>query len=185
MVSKQAIVETEIAAEQSALRDSADAFKTSAETQGWVSESRGLADFANILFGGASEQTDRAPASYSDKIGAGDEDVDAVFQTIETDARQAATSLTELDVLAGELLLSGEVSRADVISFESALVVAQKSYRSFSEAAGIAGGRGNTGLTGAELALAQLASSIDEARLSADQLASAYADDTPAQTASS
>ncbi|WP_143434624.1 MULTISPECIES: hypothetical protein [Henriciella] len=185
MVSKEAIVETSLASEQSALRESATTFKVNAEAEGWVSESKGLADFANILFGGASEQTDRAPASYGDKIGAGDLAVEEVFRTIETDARQAATSLQQLDLLAEELLLTGKVSRADVISFESALVVAQKSYRSFSEAAGIAGARGNTGLTGAELALVHFASSIDAARLSADQLASAYASGSQGVTASS
>lgn len=185
MVSKEAVIETEMNSEQSALRESADAFKTSAETKGWVTESRGLMDFANILFGGSSEQTDRPATSYAEEIEAASANPAAVFTTIETDARAAANELEALDALATELLSSDGVDRADVISFESALVVAQKSYRSFSEAAGIAGARSDDGIAGAELALAQFATTIDMARKSADQLASAYAEGTSAATANS
>ncbi|MGB3624241.1 MAG: hypothetical protein WA989_00335 [Henriciella sp.] len=185
MVSQEAVIETETNSEQSALRETAEAFKTSAETRGWVTESRGLMDFANILFGGTSEQTDRPTANYAEQIDAASADPASVYTTIETDARSAALELEALDALATDLLASEAVDRSDVISFESALVVAQKSYRSFSEAAGIAGARSSDGLAGAELALAQFATTIDMARNSADQLASAYADGKAAETASS
>ncbi|MEQ9315413.1 MAG: hypothetical protein RLN72_06130 [Henriciella sp.] len=185
MVSQEAVIETETNSEQSALRESAEAFKANAETKGWVTESRGIMDFANILFGGSSEQTDRPAANYAEQIDAANADPAAVFTMIETDARAAATDLQALDELATTLLASAEVDRSDVISFEGALVVAQKSYRSFSEAAGIAGARSDDGLAGAELALAQFATTIDMARNSADQLASAYADDKAAETVNS
>ena len=137
MVSKEAVVETQLAQEQSQLRQSSDAFKSKAEDAGWVSESRGLMDFANILFGG-SEQTDGRPARYAEQIDAAEADLPVVFETIATDARSANEDLIAIDALASALLASGEVSRADVISFETALVTAQKSYRNFAEATGTA-----------------------------------------------
>ena len=179
MVSREAMVETETSVEQSQLRETADAFKTKAENAGWVSESRGLMDFANILFGG-SEQTDRRPANYAEQIDAANADPATIFTQITADAATATSDLAAIDTLASDLLSEGEVSRADVISFETALVTAQKSYRSFSEAAGIAGARGNDGLPAAEAALSNLAASIDSARSSADRLASSYASATPA-----
>lgn len=173
MVSQEAVVETETREDQSEVRQGAEAFETLAETEGWVSQGGGLAGLANMLFG-EEDSGEAAPASYADRVSAKDAKPEAVFSTVAGDAKKAAQSLADLDQLASDLLQSGEVRRADLISFESALVTAQKCYRSFSEATGLAETRGRDGLKYAEVALKDLASVIDTARRSADNMADAY-----------
>ena len=175
MVSKESVVQTEAAANSSLLRESSESFKLVAVEEGWVNESRSLMDFANILFGGESEQTGREVDSYADLINAADGGEATVYSRIEADATRAADDLAVLVYLADECAASGEVMRADLISYESALVVAQKSYRSFAKAAGIAGKSDSEARANAEEALSALAARIDEARLTADKLADAYA----------
>ena len=175
MVSKEAVVESETSANASLLRESSESFKLAAVQEGWVSESRSLMDFANILFGGESEQTGRSPETYAELIASSGGDAEAIYGRIEADATKAADSLSVLQRLAEECAASGEVKRAELISYESALVVAQKSYRSFAKAAGVTGDADSEARAEAEEALAQFASVIDAARQSADRLAEAYA----------
>lgn len=184
MVSKESFVQTEASANSSLLRESSESFKLAAVEQGWVSESRSLMDFANILFGGQSEESDREVHSYAELVEAGDGEVDAVYRRIGADARKASDELAVLVQLAKACAESDEVMRADLISYESALVTAQKSYRSFAKAVGIAGESDSEARAEAEDALAAFAATIDNARVTADDLASAYA--TPgASTAAS
>lgn len=175
VVSRDAVVETGAGAEDSALSQSAAAFTETAKTEGWVSEQRSLMDFANILFGGDSEQTDRSGASYAERIQAAETDATEVFTRVRDDAQQAAQAFEGVQMLASETLRSGDVARADLISFETALVTAQKSYRSFAEATGIAAEQGSDGLEETEAALKDFAAAIDKARGSADDLAEIYA----------
>ncbi len=178
MVSTSTIVETETTQEQSELRLASDNFQKEAETQGWVSESRSLADFASVLFGGKSGEDDGASGTYAQRVSASKGELPAVYKSISADALQAAVELEALDTIAATLLSEGKVAKADLISFESALVVAQKSYRSFAEATGIAQARGENGLEGTDIALARFAAAIDSARKSADTMATAYASGT-------
>ena len=175
MVSQEAVVETGADTQASALGQSADEFTQTAAEEGWVSEQRSLMDFANILFGGDSEQTDRNPASYAERISAAEAEVADVFSTVTADTRNAAEAFSQIQLLSSAALVDGTVTRNDLISFETALVTAQKSHRSFAEATGIAAGRGTQGLGPAEAALADFAAAIDRARGSADKLAEAYA----------
>lgn len=175
MVSKQAIVETELTEQQSEVRERAQAFEAMAADKGWVSQSGGLSGLTDMLFG-ANSDGDAAPArTYAQTIAASAEEPAAIYATVEAHASKAARSLEELDLIATALLESGDVKRADLISFESALVTAQKCYRSFSEATGIVEGDASRARRETEAALRDLASVIDGARLSADQMAAAYA----------
>ena len=176
MVSTDAIVESECSVESSELAEAATAFNTRAEARGWVGEPRGLMDFAKVLLGGGSEDGGTTAGTYADQISAANAPVTDVFQTIIADSNAAQTAFSEVDTLARTLLGSDDVMRSDLIAFERALVTAQKSYRGFSEAAGIAAEREKTGLEAAETALAAYAGTIDAARQTADDLADAYAD---------
>lgn len=174
MVSQEAVVETGATEAQSEVRKSAEAFETLAETEGWVSENGGLAGLAGMLFGDDGDAGEKTASTYAERVSASDGKPAAVFGTVATDAEKAARALEDLDQLASDLLKAGDVRRADLISFESALVTAQKCYRSFSEATGVAEERGRDGLDRAEEALKDLASAIDTARQSADSMADAY-----------
>ena len=174
MVSKQAIVETELTEQQSEVRERAQAFEAMAADKGWVSQSGGLSGLTDMLFG--APDGDAAPArTYAQTIAASAEEPAAIYATVEAHASKAARSLEELDLIATALLESGDVKRADLISFESALVTAQKCYRSFSEATGVVEGDASRARRETEAALRDFASVIDGARLSADQMAAAYA----------
>lgn len=185
MVSKQAIVETELTAQQSEVRERAEAFEAMAADEGWVMQAGGLSGLADMLFGADQSATDVTSQSYAQTIAASAEEPAAIFATVEADAATAARSLQELDLIATALLESGEVQRADLISFESALVTAQKCYRSFAEATGVVEGEASRERRETEAALRVLANVIDGARISADQMAAAYAaNDTTGETLS-
>ena len=176
MVSKQAIVETELTDQQSEVRERAQAFEAMAADEGWVRQAGGLSGLADMLFGAEQSASDASSLSYAQTIAASAEEPAAIYATVEADASAAARSLHELDLIATALLHSGDVQRADLISFESALVTAQKCYRSFAEATGVVEGAASRERRETEAALRLLAGVIDGARLSADQMAAAYAD---------
>ena len=176
MVSQEAVVETGATEAQSEVRKSAEAFETLAETEGWVSENGGLAGLAGMLFGDDGDAGEKTASTYAERVSASDGKPAAVFGTVATDAEKAARALEDLDQLASDLLKAGDVRRADLISFESALVTAQKCYRSFAEATGVVEGAASRERRETEAALRLLAGVIDGARLSADQMAAAYAD---------
>lgn len=176
MVSKQAIVETELTDQQSEVRERAQAFEAMAADEGWVRQAGGLSGLADMLFGAEQSASDASSLSYAQTIAASAEEPAAIYATVEADASAAARSLHELDLIATALLQSGDVQRADLISFESALVTAQKCYRSFAEATGVVEGAASRERRETEAALRLLAGVIDGARLSADQMAAAYAD---------
>ncbi|MAN74592.1 MAG: hypothetical protein CME85_01375 [Henriciella sp.] len=176
MVSKQAIVETEITQNQSEVRQKSEAFETLAQNEGWVSETGGMAGLAHMLFGSDGKQQASSAQTYAEKVAASSGDPAEVYSAVADDATRAAATLGELDRLADTLLDNGNVARIDLISFESALVTAQKSYRNFAEATGLVETRGKDGLPAAEDALRKFARTIDGARASADLMAGAYAD---------
>ncbi|WP_084418184.1 hypothetical protein [Henriciella litoralis] len=177
MVSEQAIVETTATAEQSEMRKTAAEFETLAETEGWVGESRGLAGIASMLFGSKSDNSEPTPVSYSERV-TKDAKAQAVYQTIASDARRATQELSALQAVADDVLATGIVDRADLMSFEGALVTAQKSYRSFAEATGRVEADNKSGAALADAALKDFAAAIDTARKSADTMADVYADES-------
>ncbi len=178
MVSQDALVESEQTVESSALAESAKAFNTRAEAQGWIGEPRGLMDFAKVLFGGENGDTDTKSGTYADRISASEGEPVEVYETISSDTASARRAFTEVGDLAQTLLDEGDVTRSDLINFETALVTAQKCYRGFSEAVGLVAARDRSGLDETETALSAFAAEIDTARKTADKLADAYASDS-------
>ena len=175
MVSRDAVVLNEQTVESSALAESAKAFNTRAEAQGWIGEPRGLMDFAKVLFGGDESGNDTTNGTYAERISASDGEPAVVYEAISSDTASARRAFTEVGNLAQTLLDEGEVSRSDLINFETALVTAQKCYRGFSEAVGLVAARDRSGLAETEAALTAFATEIDAARKTADKLADAYA----------
>ncbi len=97
---------------------------------------------------------------------------------IVSDVKAASTGLDAVTIEARSVLSgSSEAGRADVMSFERALVRAQKSYQSFNTVIGELKARedNDVDLAPAEAALGAFAVSIDDARSTADGLAKKYA----------
>ena len=187
MVSTDSVVESDISAQSKALAESSEAFTTRAEARGWIGASRSWMDIATGIFGGESGD-DAAAGSYAGRVGATEDAPASVFEAIRSDADSALSAFSDVQQQADRLLESGTVERFDITHFEQALVTAQKSYRGFSKATGLAAQRGRTGLKEAEQSLDAFAAAIDTARDTADTLADAYAArdrDTARDTASS
>ena len=139
--------------------------------------------FANRLINGDSEpDVSKDPKDYAARIGAETDSPDIVFARIRTDADAARSGLVEVTGTASGVLesLDSETKRGDVMSYERALVNAQKSHRAFSRAADLAARRAGSVPEETEAALASLANEIDTARDTADILADRYASIAPA-----
>ncbi|MEE9381641.1 MAG: hypothetical protein V3V03_09555 [Hyphomonadaceae bacterium] len=171
-------VTTEVTATQTALRTASDAYCDNTEDKGWVAKTASLFGMARILMNGdAGEKTDAAP-DYASQIGAGTETPSIVFAQIAEDAGSAKSGLVIVNREARALLVDGDensANRTDVMSFERALVNAQKSYRSFAQAADVASQDGTKAPVEIDAALAEFASEIDAARKTANDLADRYA----------
>lgn len=175
MVPDQALIERPATEEQTALRAASDAYCADLADRGWVSGDNGLAGLASIVLNGVDEER-AASESYADRIGAASADPATVIQRIAEDAATARTGLAQV-ISEAEGVLDAEASatgRADVTSFERALVRALKANRSFSGALDTVSQRTDQTAT-AELAIDALSRQIDEARRVADGLAARYA----------
>ena len=178
MTSGETVVATEVSAQQSALRVASNDFCDNAEERGWVSKATSIFGFANRLINGQKSDENVEPArDYAELIGADTNAPGQVFSRIEQDAEEARAGLIKVTgkaskVLAGDAKTAG---RGDVMSYERALVNAQKSHRAFSRAADVAAMRAGGVPEETEAALASLASEIDAARETADVLADRYA----------
>lgn len=169
-------VETNVSVEQSALRTAAISFNETAVSRGWISETRGFFDLAQVLFEGKSDTT-VVEKSYASLIGADVRSAKEVEATITTDANDAAEALASISDVADEFLHSRvdqniKTAREDLVSFERTLVQAQQTRRSFMEAFEIAG---LTDTAGMKAAFANFDREIDAARQLADKLATEYA----------
>lgn len=176
--SETAVVTTEVTEEQSALRKFSERFSDMAETRGWVAKSMSIFGFANRLINGESD-ADKAEANreYANLIGADTAVPSETFDRVSSDAAAAREGLVEVTDLATDVLSSDEdaADRRDVMSYERALVSAQKSHRAFSKAADLAARNAGTVPEDTEKALEDLANEIDKARDTADTLAEKYA----------
>ena len=178
MTTGETVVKTEITSEQSALHTASNEFCETAEERGWVAKATSIFGFANKLINGDSE-ADKAEIErdYASLIGADSEAPTEVFERITEDATDARTGLVEVTGKVSGILSGQEetAGRADVMSYERALVNAQKSHRAFAKAADLAARRAGSVPADTEAALASLASEIDAARETADTLADRYA----------
>ena len=178
MTSGEAVVTTEVSAQQSALRVASNDFCDEAEERGWVGKATSIFGYANRLINGQKkDEKTETDHDYADLIGAETHTPSQVFDRIEQDAEDARAGLIQVTgkasrVLAGD---SEEAGRGDVMSYERALINAQKSHRAFSRAADLAAMRAGGVPDDTEAALASLANEIDAARETADVLADRYA----------
>lgn len=177
MVPGNAIVETSVTSEQSQLREAAASYNERAMSAHWVEPSKGLLDFAKVLMDGVGNGGDTA-RTYSDHIDADEADLTEVYQRIAQDVGAARVGLEAVTNEAVAFIESADVTEAslrrDVTSFESVLVTAQKSRRSFIEAISIAESRGDEGIASVEIELNAFDQAIDRARETANRLAKAH-----------
>jgi uncharacterized protein YceK len=171
MVASEALVETNLSAEESSLRKVSNAYTDQAERKNWIAKSEGLLGFARILMDGSNSSASSELGPYSasvlnDTVSQEDQ-IDRVRSDIESAAHGLDVATMEVGKLF-ELELKAKALRADLVSYESALVTAKKARRTFI-----------TTLAELDLneadptraALAQFDDSIDSARDAADKLA--------------
>lgn len=166
MVSSEATVETGLTAEQSSLQKVSDAYIDLAERKNWVAKNNGLLGFARVLMDGVSgDEADRGDSYVADLENGG-------HGAQLRDDILSATHGLNVATMEAEKLLSSSVSakalRADLVSYESALVTAKKARRTFVTALSDAGSDENAS---AADALTAFETSIDQASRAADKLA--------------
>jgi len=185
MVPGQAVVETSATAEQTSLRNICNAYVKQAKAEHWVTPSTGILGLAKVLIDGASDQDD-ARKNYADIIEAETANLTVLHARLLTDIGAARVGLDSVNDEAVGFVVSKTGTKAglrkDVVSFEGALVAAQKSRRNFAKAISVVAKRSDTSLAEIDASLAAFDASIDNARDIADRLANAHAS-TPSETA--
>lgn len=136
-------VETGITQKQSSLRLAAVAFNETAVTRGWINESLGFVDLARVLVDGKTN-TQAEEKTYASLIGADVRPTDEIIAALITDISDAETALSlvsdEADAFfTARTEIDARTAREDLVSFERALVQAQRSRRAFIEAMSVAG----------------------------------------------
>lgn len=177
MVSGETSVETSLTQSQSALRKVSAEYCTDAIKKGWIEATGGLAGFASTLINGKSDDETR---DYASRIGAKSDAPSLVLARIVSDAQAARTGLADVSREARDVLETGgqdSATRADVMSYERALVRAQMAYRNFQGALGDVTSRSDMDMDIAPVdrELKSFADTIDDARDTADGLADKYA----------
>lgn len=174
MVSGQAVVETKVTPEQTALRDASEAYVAKAEAEQWVTKSTGLFDLAKVLVDGRSDDDDK-PKSYTDLIKAETADVAVLEERLIADINAASEGLQQVNAESDVVMMTPHTSKAslrkDVVSFESALVAAQKSRRNFAKAVSIVAARDNVSVASIDTVLASFDKVIDSTRDRVEALA--------------
>lgn len=133
MVSSEATVETGLTAEQSSLRKVSDAYIDMAEREHWVAKSGGLLGFARVLMDGVSgDETDptSAYAAHLSAAGAVDQQSARLREDVESATHGLNVATMEAEKLYGADSPAKSL-RADLVSYESALVTAKKARRTF------------------------------------------------------
>lgn len=169
MVSSEATVETGLTAEQSSLRKVSDAYIDLAERKHWVAKSGGLLGFARVLMDGSSD--DGKDGAYAAELQSAAVTVEAQEARLREDIEGATHGLNVATMEAEKLFeadLPAKSLRADLVSYESALVTAKKARRTFVSTLAQLEIDGAAATTDA---LTAFDSSIDEARDAADKLA--------------
>ena len=178
MVPGEMSVETSLTQSQSALRKVSADYCADAVKNGWIEATGGLAAFASTLINGKSN--DGEARDYASRIGAKSDAPSLVLARIVSDAQAARTGLADVSREARDVLESGDensANRADVMSYERALVRAQMAYRNFQGALGQVTTRQDMDMDIAPVdrELKSFADTIDDARETADGLADKYA----------
>lgn len=176
MVSSEAVVETGLSTQQSSLREVSDAYTDMAEREKWVAKSGGLLGFARVLMDGASDGDATPVMKYTDDLqsasGSRSQQVLQLRGDIESATHGLNVATMEAEKLFGAELTAKRL-RADLVSYESALVTAKKARRTF---VGALAKYEAEELEGASDALTAFDDSIDSASDAADKLADYAAD---------
>ena len=171
MVSSEAMVETGLATEQSSLREVSEAYTDLAERKNWVAKSGGLLGFARVLMDGASGDDQSPEMKYAAQLQADSASRSQQVLQLRDDIESATHGLN-VATMEAEKLYGSDASakrlRADLVSYESALVTAKKARRTFVSALTE---YEPEELEGASDALSSFDHSIDSAREAADKLA--------------
>ncbi len=176
VVATETTVETALKQGKSTLRAESEAYCEKAVAAGWI-EDPGLAALAGTLMHGRTSD-DVAAASYARRIGARDQAPALVLARLFTDSQAARKGLGVVRREAEGVVSAsrpGVDTRADLISFERALVRAQMSHRNFTEALDAVAGRADLDLTPVHRELAAFADEISRAQETADALAEVHA----------
>ena len=177
VVPGETTVETALTKSQSALRKTSDAYCDHLAAKGWAEADKGLAGFADLLIRGRSASEQTLPA-YASEIGAASRAPVLVLARISADSESARKGLEDVTLEARDVLgnARGDASnRNDIIAYERALVRAQMAHRNFQDALEIVSARADMDVFPVEAELGDFATSIDEARRVADDLAERYA----------
>lgn len=181
VVPGEATFETSLTKNQSELRQASNAYCDEVVQAGWVEESGGIASLADTLMHGKMED-DNAAGFYATRIGAETKAPALVLGRIVADSQAARIGLADVTGEAETLLRSRDKNasnRADVMSFERALVRAQMAHRGFQEALDLVSERADMDVNPIAVEIETFASLIDDARSIADRLAERYvAEDT-------
>lgn len=171
MVSSEAMVETGLGQEQSSLRQVSEAYTDLAERKNWVAKSGGLLGFARVLMDGASGEDQSPEMKYAAQLQADRASRSQQVLQLRDDIESATHGLN-VATMEAEKLYGSDASakrlRADLVSYESALVTAKKARRTFVSALTE---YEPEELEGASDALSSFDHSIDSAREAADKLA--------------
>ena len=171
MVASEATVETNLASQESSLSKVAEAYTEQAERKSWVEKSGGLFGFARVLMDGASQDDANGEATYIATVKSQSPDAYAQVEIIRSDIESAAHGL-DVATMEVEKLFEQERTakslRADLLSYEGALVTAKKARRTFIS---VLSDLDMNDANSTTYALAEFDASIDSARDAADKLA--------------
>ena len=171
MVASEATIETNLTATESSLRKVSDAYTDLAERKLWIAKNTGLLGFARVLMDGASDSDDSSEGTYlqlvTTEAPVSADQITFVKIDIESAAHGLDVATMEVEKLFGAGL-SAKSLRADLLSYESALVTAKKARRTFVTTLS---DLEVEEINSASYALTELDLSIDKARDAADKLA--------------
>lgn len=179
MVPNEATVETSLSQNQSDLRKASKAYCDDVQKAGWTQSSNSLSELTTLLIHGR-DGDDLEDTSYAARIGASTAAPALVLSRIVSDTEKARSGLVEVTEEARKVLSGGSeniANRADVMSYERALVRAQKAYHNFNVALSDVTSRDDVDMDVAPVQseLDAFATSIETARRTANGLADKYA----------
>ena len=181
MVSGQALVETSFTVEKSSLVRVCDSYNENAQSAQWVAPTAGLFDLARTFVDGEQGKVHPQNA-YLDELFLLSDEPAVLLKQIVSDVEQARSGLEivteEAEATVWSATLVGEGLRAEMMSFETVLITAQKSRKTFLSSSHTLVGwaaPSRLGMAEFESALAAFDAAIENARNTADLLASAYA----------
>jgi len=166
-----ASAEISLTEQQSDLLKASDAYCQDARQKGLASGETSLGTLAGMLTGKAGDEK-----AYWRKIGADRSAPTSVVSRVRADLGSVTTGLTSLEGMARSLMAKTRPSKGDVTQFERALIHARQARDSLSDALAQVNKRSTREFV-IDTELAALDKALASARLIADDLAAARADE--------